>query len=178
MKTFFLILFVLLVSLSTLGQNDFSGIEQNDVLKIYLLHIFPCDSSTTTLDINRCSGIRRDFADSLLNDYYHKILISLDNDISEWDSIPAPGQSGPDTSAEHKEDQKQIKGMGMHYTRLKVSLIKSQQEWLKLKELDLDMASIQCEGGTGCTAEENYSLITDILDRIKKLQTLFPLYPY
>ncbi len=56
---------------------------QDDVLNEYNNHIFPCDDGGTTIEINICSGIRRDYADSLLNMVYNKIMRSLDKDILE-----------------------------------------------------------------------------------------------
>ncbi len=56
--------------------------------------------------------------------------------------------------------------------RLKKNIIKSQLAWIKERDLNYIVTSINC-GGSGYIACENESLINDTLDRIKKLQSFY-----
>src|SRR5438876_8737230 len=53
---------------------------QTYTLKTYK---FPCDTETTTLEINICRGNKLEFIDSLLNVAFRKIINGLDKDINE-----------------------------------------------------------------------------------------------
>jgi uncharacterized protein YecT (DUF1311 family) len=158
-------LFIILFNSLAFGQTGH--------LLSYSSHKFPCDSGTTTLDINRCSGIRLDYADSLLNDLYDKIIKSLDKEIVESQNKLKLEQSKKDTAIEHKETiQFLIKDVDYNQ-RLKESIVKSQREWIKVAGLNLEVIEIMSEGGTGFVAEENQSLIDDDLERIKKLDSFY-----
>jgi uncharacterized protein YecT (DUF1311 family) len=56
---------------------------------------------------------------------------------------------------------------------LKNSIVESQKQWIKYRDENAEVIGITCETGTGCTAEINGSLISDTLDRIKVLQSLY-----
>ena len=54
--------------------------SQTDIVDKFNGHKFPCDSGTSTLEINICSGIKSEYADSLLNSVYKKIINAINND--------------------------------------------------------------------------------------------------
>jgi uncharacterized protein YecT (DUF1311 family) len=149
--------------------------SQSDPIEDFRSHKFPCDSGNTTLEINMCAGVKSEYADSLLNDIYHKIIRSINKEISTAKKELKIRQSKKSNSPETKEDI-QFLTIGIDQDqRLKTSIIASQKEWIKLRELNAEVISITCEGGHECVTITNLAEIDDILERIKKLQSFYDL---
>lgn len=144
---------------------------QTSLVDVYNAHTFPCDSAGTTVEINICSGVKLEFADSLLNFAYRKIIKSLNNYIANDKKEIEIEQIKKDTGSESKEYIQSLFKDIDYNQRLKKSIIKSQQQWIKVRDLNYEVTRITCEGGTACTAISNQSLIDDALDRIKKLES-------
>ncbi|MEO8149304.1 MAG: lysozyme inhibitor LprI family protein [Bacteroidia bacterium] len=150
-----------------------SALGQDDPVKLFHSHKFPCDTNGTTLDINMCSGIKFDFADSLLNVVYNKIIKAIEAEQREDKEKLKLEQSKNDTSVKSKEWIEFLKKEIDFNKRYKESIIKSQVEWIKLRDLNVNVVSIKSEGGTGYIAIENLSLIDETLERIKKLNSFY-----
>ena len=165
MKSIGIFLFVIFLNCFAFGQSD--------PLENFNSHKFPCDTATTTLEINICAGIKSEYADSLLNDLYNKIIKSIDRDINENKKELKLKQSQKDSSPDRKEYIQFLIKQIEYDQRLKISIIKSQREWIKVRDLNLEVVSITCEGGRECIAIENLSELDDILERIKKLQSFY-----
>jgi uncharacterized protein YecT (DUF1311 family) len=146
---------------------------QTDFLADFKSHKFPCDSESTTLEINFCSGVRRDYADSLLNVAYNRIIKSLEKEIFVDQNKLKDEKLKRDSSSESKETIEFLSTEISYNKRLKESIIKSQRKWVELRDLNMEVVSITCEGGTAFVAIENQSIIEDTLDRIKKLEDFY-----
>ena len=165
MKYLNIIFFVFLSITYTFGQTDYI----ND----YYSHKFPCDSGSTTLEINICSGIKRDYSDSLLNVVYNKIIKSLNKDIIDNELQLKTEQLKKHTVKEDKEKIEFLIKEISYNKRLKESIIKSQRKWIELRDLNMAVISITYEGGKAFVSIENQSLIDDTLTRIKKLLSFY-----
>jgi uncharacterized protein YecT (DUF1311 family) len=117
MKLFLFIAFFFLLSLISYGQRSY--------VDIFNSHSFPCDSGGTTLEVNICSGEKADFADSLLNKLYKKILKGIDDEIANDNRQLIKLQR---LKTKNKESQSNIEVLikEINYDkRLKQSIIKS-----------------------------------------------------
>lgn len=165
MKSFTIILFCISIGTNAIGQID--------PLADFQSHKFPCDTGWTTMEINICFGIKFEYADSLLNMVYNKIIKELDSEIKYANNVLQAEQLKKPVSKEIKEQiESYLKDLS-YVQRLKESIIKSQRKWLELRDLNWAVISIGCEGGKAFVAIENQSLIDDTLERIKKLQKFY-----
>ena len=144
---------------------------QSSLTDVYEAHTFPCDKESTTLEINICSGAKAEFADSLLNKLYRKILKSLDKDILK-DKTILNGKKAGNKQADKDEVSFLLKNID-HNQRLKETIINSQRQWIKLRDANIEVERINCEGGTACVAMVNEAYIEETLDRIKKLESFY-----
>jgi uncharacterized protein YecT (DUF1311 family) len=168
MKSFLLIAFSFLLSLSLYGQRSY--------VDIFNSHSFPCDSEATTLEINICSGQKADFADSLLNKLYKSIVKGIDKEIVN-DNKQLTKLQGLKTKNKESESNIGVLIKEINYDkRLKQSIINSQAQWIKLRDANSKVVSINCEGGTGCTAEINSAWLEETLLRIKQLESFYQPY--
>ena len=140
---------------------------QRSLVDVYNNHEFPCDIESTTVAINICSGIKTEFVDSLLNTLYKKILKSVDKEISTYSNAAKQKKTNKNDSAEVRFAVKQRD----YYMRIKQSIVNSQTEWVKLRDLNSRVEQILCDGGTACTTLVNEAYVNDTLDRIKKLES-------
>lgn len=147
--------------------------SQDDPAAIFNSHVFPCDSGSTTLETNLCSGEKFEFADSLLNRVYKKILKAIDKDTQDDKRRLLDKSSKQETSSEVNESIKFLKEEIAHNDRLKKSIVESQKQWIKYRDANAEAVRITCETGTACITEVNDSLINDTLDRIKTLRSLY-----
>ena len=155
--------FVVIISLYCLPLQ---AICQSSLVDVYKNHRFPCDDETSNLANNICSGIRYEFADSLMNKLYRKIMKSLDDEIAIC-NLAIKREKGAKDSTNLKfalEDKNR-------YSRIKQAIVNSQREWIKLRDLNCAVEAIFCEGGTGCTAITNEAYIEETLARIKRLES-------
>jgi uncharacterized protein YecT (DUF1311 family) len=155
-----------LILVLALYYFPYNATGQESLADVYNNHKFPCDAESTTLAANLCSGIKAEFADSLLNKLYRKILNSIDKEIARHNKSIKIRPVNKNDSADLRFAVKQKD----YYVRMKQSIINSQRQWLKIRELDSEVESILCEGGTGCTAMVNEAYIADTLERIRKLE--------
>jgi uncharacterized protein YecT (DUF1311 family) len=157
---------LLILSFILLAKSSFA---QSDKVAVFNAHKFPCEDNTTTLETNICSGIQFDYADSLLNLVYRRAIKSLDKEIAATEKSIKTEQAKKETD-QNKEDIEFAKKQLDNSKRLKENLIRSQQAWIKLRDLNAEIVRTQHEGGTANVAYTNESMIYDTLDRIKKLQ--------
>lgn len=157
--------FLFLLSASVFGQED--------PVKLFHSHKFPCDTADNTIEINICSGIKRDFADSLLNSVYNEIINALKAEEMEDENKLKVALSKNDTSSITKESIDFIKKDIDYIRKLKNKIVMSQEAWIKSRDLNVDVIVIKSEGGTGFVAQENQSLIEDTLERIEKLKSFY-----
>ncbi len=142
---------------------------QQSLTEVYESRTFPCDTMSGTTQANICSGKRVAFADSLLNRLYKKIMKTLNSQVVQ---------------AKHQVQEVRAKGKNIdsiewHYSmellsyvlKLKTAIETSQSQWIKLKNANIAVIKINCEGGTSCVAITNDALIEEILNRIKKLES-------
>jgi uncharacterized protein YecT (DUF1311 family) len=164
------ILFVLIL----LSLSSFVFAQGNaDPAEIFQSHQFPCDTETTTLEVNICLGAKLEFADSLLNVTYHKILKDLDKAMNE-DNIKIKAlRSKKVLTKEERKDLKYYTNDVNQTQKTKQAIIRSQKEWIQLRDSNEEVVRIKCEGGTGCNGEVSQSSIDDTLERIKKLREFF-----
>lgn len=164
------ILLVLFMTIPVLTFGQWDPIQEFNNRK------FPCDTGYTTLEINFCSGYKNQFADSLLNKLYKKILKSIDQDnietTKEFNKLKLVKKK---TSADSTYLETLEKNIDQN-KRLKASIISSQRIWLKLRQANSDIVYIFYEGGTGQTAFTIQADTEEILERIKKLQKLYSVY--
>ena len=165
MKIAFILAFLILSSCAS-AQDD------SDPSEIFQSHQFPCDTQTTTLEINICLGTKLAFADSLLNVTYHRILRAIDKSINEDNTKIKALSSKKILTNEEKGDLKYYSNDLNHSQRTKQAIIRSQKEWIKLRDSNEEVVRLMCEGGTGCNGEASQSSIDDTMERIKKLQEL------
>ena len=153
----------LLLSISFLATT---AIAQSRVVDAYNNHHFPCDSGTSSLEINLCTGEKADFADSLLNKLYHKILKDLDKEIASYSGTVSPkgGNKLDSSDIKFAIEQRNLN------TRIKQNLVKSQQQWLKTRSADCEVQRSMCEGGSGCIGEVNDLYLRETLSRISQLE--------
>lgn len=145
---------------------------QSDVIEKFDSHKFPCDTGTSTLEYNLCAGIRSEYADSLLNDIYKKIIKSVDREIIADKRKLKLKQSRKDSSLESKDDIQFLQEID-YDQRLKISIINSQKEWVKVRDLNSEVVRITCEGGSACVGIDNLAELDDTLERIKKLLSFY-----
>jgi uncharacterized protein YecT (DUF1311 family) len=165
MRSYVILLFIVSCCQISFGQID--------LVAKFKAHKFPCDSGVTSLEANICSGVKRDYADSLLNHLYNKIIRSLDKEIREAKKEISAEQSKKDSGTESKENIKFLLKEIERNQRLRISIIKSQKEWIKVRDYNAEVIRISCEGATSCTSMENQSLLDDTLERIKILESFY-----
>jgi len=143
-----------------------TAIAQSSVVDIYKDHHFPCDSGTSSLETNLCTGKKADFADSLLNEVYHKLLKNIDEEIRSYSDTKIPkGATKLDLSEiKFAVEQKNF------FVRVKQNLVKSQQQWLKTRSADCEVQQSMCDGGSGCVGIVNDLYIRETLSRIRQLE--------
>lgn len=154
--------FLLLISLLFV-QN---AIGQKSLVDVFNHHRFSCDNESTALAVNLCSREKINFADSLLKKLYLKVQKSLDNEINQHTVEYAKKQKVSLDSSYRAFLSTERK----HYLRLKQMLAQSQQTWLKMRQENYQVVKSICDGGTGCPAIANGVYLSDILDRIKRLE--------
>jgi len=159
MKVFILFLVLYYVPQKIIGQES--------LVDVYKNHKFPCDSESTNVKINICSGVKTGFVDSLLNNLYNKILRSIDKEISTHNNAAKQKQTNKNDSAEVRFAMEQRD----YYMRIKQSIVNSQTEWIKLRDLNSRVEQLLCNGGAACTTLVNEAYVEDTLDRIKKLES-------
>ncbi|MGC4103617.1 lysozyme inhibitor LprI family protein [Ferruginibacter sp.] len=142
---------------------------QQSLVDVYKAKEFPCDSESGTIAINFCTSTKAEFADSLLNVVYRKLLSSINKDIAA-DKKSLNQETAKGKKADSLQLQMYRKNIDLNQ-RLKKSIIYSQQQWIKLRDANVDVASIECEGGTGCIAMTNQAYIDETLERIQKLES-------
>jgi hypothetical protein len=91
--------------------------SQNDPVSIFNSHVFPCDSGSTTLEVNFCSGDKFDFVDSLLNGVYKRIIKAIDKDIHDDKRRIIEISSKKDTGSNDKESIRFLKDEIAHNDR-------------------------------------------------------------
>jgi uncharacterized protein YecT (DUF1311 family) len=160
---------LLLISLS-LCSNHILAQQNNDPIQIYNSQKFSCDTGTTTLETSICLATKFEFADSLLNVTYHKIIGDLDKEISQYNSDVKILRSKKTLTNKEKDDLNQLTNDITRAQKVKQSVVKSQGEWIRLRDSNEKVTRAICEGGAGCNVEANQSLIDDTLERIKKFQ--------
>jgi uncharacterized protein YecT (DUF1311 family) len=158
-----------------LTLTGFAGYSQSDPIKDFKSHKFPCDSGSTTLEINFCSGAKLEYVDSLLNSIYRKIITSINKEIIDDKKKLKIKQSIKIDSIKNKDDILYLFNEINYNQRLKTSIVQSQKEWIKTRDLNSKVISITCEGGRECIAINNLAEIDDVLERIKKLQSFYDL---
>jgi uncharacterized protein YecT (DUF1311 family) len=158
-----------------LTLTNFSGYSQSDPIEDFKCHKFPCDSGSTTLEINFCSGAKLEYVDSLLNAIYRKIIKSINKEIVVDEKKLKIKQSIKIDSIKNKDEILFLVNEINYDQRLKTSIIQSQKEWIKMRDLNSKVISITCEGGRECIAINNLAEIDDVLERIKKLQSFYDL---
>ena len=154
--------FLLLISLLFV-QN---AMGQKSLVDVFKHHRFSCDNESTTLALNLCSREKINFADSLLKRLYLKVQKSLDKEINQH-SIEYAKKQNVSLDSSYKAF---LNTERKHYVRLKQMFVQSQQTWLKMREENYRIAKNICDGGTGCPAIANAVYLSDILDRIKRLE--------
>jgi uncharacterized protein YecT (DUF1311 family) len=142
---------------------------QSSVVDVYDAHTFPCDTGTGTVEINICSGVKAEFADSLLNRLYKKILRSIDKEIASYQAILSREKAN--IKNPNKDDINSTIKIIDQNQRLKKAIINSQRQWLKVRDANVEVAHINCEGGSGCNAITNDAYTEETLDRIRKLES-------
>ncbi len=155
--------------------NEILCFGQSDGISTFNSHKFPCDSGSTTLEINICSAEKLEYADSLLNVIYRKILRSLDKNLAETKRDIQSEQSKKDTSAESKAQIEFLIKESVNIQRFRKSIVTSQQQWIKLRDSDSKVVRITCEGGTACNAIVNDAVLQQTLERIKSLESWYDL---
>lgn len=128
------------------------------------------------MEVNICSGIKADCADSLLNKLYKKILKGIDKEIADNSKELEKRQK---LKTKNKDDQSDIEFLTKeinHSRRLKQRIINSQVQWIKLRDANSEVVSINCEGGTACTAIVNSAWLEETLSRIKQLEDFYQPY--
>src|SRR6266496_5936299 len=143
MRFYFILVFSILTS-CIFAQED------NNPIEFFKSYKFPCDTETTTLEINICLGNKLEFADSLLNVTFRKIINDLDKDINEDKSKMNVLRSKKVLSAEEKKMSKYYAENIEQHQKIRQAIIKSQREWIKLRDSNEEVTRIMCEGGTGC----------------------------
>jgi uncharacterized protein YecT (DUF1311 family) len=142
---------------------------QSSVVDVYDAHNFPCDTGSGTVEINICSGAKAEFADSLLNRLYKKILRSIDKEI-KVDQIALAKEKTLSKTPDKDEISFHTKSIDQNQ-RLKKAIINSQRQWIKVRDTNVEVAQINCEGGTSCIAITNDAYTGETLDRIRKLES-------
>jgi uncharacterized protein YecT (DUF1311 family) len=155
MKSIVSFLFIYFWALNIQAQTDYA--------KIYQTHDFPCDTAYTTIDITFCVGDKYEFADSLLNHQYQSILLDIKKEIA--------GNLKRLKETTDKQEIEFLLKANDYLQRRRSAIIVSQRNWIKLRDANVDVVAIGCEGGTACNAIRILSEIDDILERIKKLQS-------
>ncbi|WP_460558038.1 lysozyme inhibitor LprI family protein [Ferruginibacter profundus] len=147
----------------------FHSPAQSSVVDIYEAHTFPCDTGTGTVEINLCSGTKAEFADSLLNRLYKNILRSIDKEIKA-DQIALAKEKKLSKTPDKDQIYFRTKNIDQNQ-RLKNAIINSQRQWIKTRDANVEVAHINCEGGSGCNAMSNDAYTEETLDRIRKLES-------
>jgi uncharacterized protein YecT (DUF1311 family) len=98
------------------------------------------------LEMNICSLKEYEYYDSILNVKYKAIISQLDKGIKE--------------EIQYKEN---------HSSKLKTELVKSQKDWIKLKESNMDVYNEYYNGGSMRPLAINTQAIHDTKDRIEFL---------
>jgi uncharacterized protein YecT (DUF1311 family) len=160
----FLLIFSISVSNLIFGQWD--------PIKEYHSRQFPCDSALTTLEITFCFGYRNDFADSLLNKMYTKVLTEADKDIADSKKDIRSIQLKKRKTKEDSTELSRLKIQLDRNIRYKSSIITSQRIWLKSREANVEMNSILYEDGREYPAWRTKFDTDEILERIEKLKKL------
>src|SRR3982751_472188 len=163
MKLIGIYLFAFLFTTCVFGQSD--------PIEVYNAHTFACDTGTSTLEITFCVGDKLEYADSLLNDTYKKLIKSIDKSVIDSKKELTITQTKKNLSREDKTTIQVLLKEISNHQRLKASIIKSQKEWVKLRDMNSEVISISCEDGRECNAITILAEIDDTLERIKKLQT-------
>ncbi len=152
---------------------NFSSYSQTHTIEKFKSHKFPCDSGGTTLEFNLCTRVKLEYADSLLNAIYRKIIRSINKEIINDEKELKIKQSKKIDSLKNV-DTIQFLAKEIDYNkRLKMGIIQSQKEWIKVRDLNSKVISITCEGGHACVGIDNLAEMDDILERIKKLQSFY-----
>ncbi|MGG9960728.1 lysozyme inhibitor LprI family protein [Ferruginibacter sp. SUN106] len=159
-----LVLFLIFYSI------PFHSPAQSSVANIYEAHTFPCDTGTGTVEINICSGAKAEFADSLLNRLYKSILRTIDKEIKA-DQIALAREKMLSKTPDKDQIYFRTKSIDQNQ-RLKKAIINSQRQWIKTRDANVEIAHINCEGGSSCNAMSNEAYTEETLDRIRKLESL------
>jgi uncharacterized protein YecT (DUF1311 family) len=161
MKSFLLLLLLYCIPIYSPAQSS--------VADVYEAHTFPCDTGTGTVEINICSGAKAEFADSLLNRLYKKILRSIDKEIASYQAILKREKANiKDPDKDNINSTLKIIDQNQ---RLKNAIINSQRQWIKTRDANVEIAHINCEGGSGCNAITSDAYTEETLDRIRKLES-------
>lgn len=161
---FFLLLFLATASTSFLGQKS--------LVDLFEAHRFLCDSGSTSLEINICSGERLHFADSLMALAYKRLLRSVDEEIAGYQNDLKAKRS---IVVKAKNDSIQINAFSKEVARLKKykqSIVTAQSQWKKSLDTEASVEQSNCEGGTGCVGMVNQFMTDQILNRISRLESL------
>lgn len=145
------------------------AIAQPSLVDFYEAKEFKCDELDGTVNANICSGEKVAFVDSLLNNLYNKIIKNLDKEIV----------SSKQAILKLRKKVKYVDSSDLYYTEKKLkydqnlrdAIVFSQRNWIKLRNSNISVEALLCEGGTGCIAITNEALIKEILDRIRKLES-------
>lgn len=156
-----LLLFLLIWNLAAFCQKGWAS--------VYDKHRFACDSGTTQLEMNICSAEKADFADSLINRLYRKMIRSLDLQIIEKTNILRKRSLDSSGRAFVEMERKR-------YLDAKQALIVSQRRWKEYRDADCDLERVRCEGGSACNYIVNSRYIDMTLARIADLEELDLLY--
>lgn len=142
--------------------------SQKKIADLFDKKIFACDTGFTQLKLNICSGEKAEYADSLLNNLYKKIVRHLNKQIQLQDK--ALSNKNIDSS-----ERKFTKRERDYYYLTKQALVRSQQQWINFRKADCELERVGCEGGTACNYIVNTHFIEMTLDRIRALEE-FDLY--
>ena len=114
-----------------------------------------CDSLFTQADLNNCTYNEFKKADSLMTSVYNNLISLIGESIKEIESKDFPDK-------EYKD----------WYSRLRNSIITSQEQWVKLRDSNSNIINIQYEDGSMRRMAINISATDDTYIRIKKLKEI------
>jgi len=137
--------------------------SQKTIADLFDKKKFACDTGFTQLELNICSGEKAEYADSLLNNLYKKIIRHLNKQILLQDKALLNKNID---SSERKFTQRERD----RYNFTKLALIRSQQQWMNSRKADCELEREGCKGGTACNYIVNSRYIMMTLDRIRTLE--------
>jgi uncharacterized protein YecT (DUF1311 family) len=110
----------------------------------------PCDTLDTQTEMNICSYRKSRILDSIMNSKYTCIISDLEAEKSHYEDL---------------QDTMMVSNCG----KLIESLTQSQKKWDEMAEQNMEFYSAFYEGGSIRPLVVNMSMISDLIDRLEKL---------